>query len=165
MPFRQPEYSVIMRHQFFPPVYVLLLSALFVISGCSPRYARPDGGYPPSGPQLLNTTWRAVEILDRRASFFPGQKMDVHFVLHARGGRVSGSTGCNNLFGVYSRHASRLSFSSLGTTRMACLPPIMEQERRFLQAMRATDSYRISGRRLVLLDRGGRSVMELIPVR
>jgi heat shock protein HslJ len=159
-----------MRHSLalfrhISPLSVLLPFLFLTMSGCSTRHAMPDGGHSPAGPQLFNTTWRAVEILGRKASFFPGQKIDAHFVLHSGDGRVSGSSGCNNLFGGYRRQPGRLSFSSLGTTRMACMPSIMEQERRFLDAMRTTVSYRISGRRLVLLDSGGRSVMELIPVR
>lgn len=144
---------------------ILLLALFFIASGCSVQYARPDGGARKSEPKLLNTTWRAVEIIGKRASFFPGQKIDAHFVLRSGDGRVSGSTGCNNLSGVYTLKAAKLSFGSLGMTRMACLPKIMEQESRFLDAMRSAVSYRVSGRRLVLLDRSGRSVMELIAVR
>ncbi|MCF8383255.1 MAG: META domain-containing protein [Chlorobium sp.] len=137
---------------------------LFMAAGCSAPYSKPDGGRPSSAPKLIGTTWRAVEILGRKASFFAGQKMDAHLILHS-GGRLGGSTGCNNVNGVYNRNAGKLSFTSLGTTRMACSPNIMEQERRFLGAMRSTAAYEISGRRLILFDRGGRAVMELIAVR
>lgn len=166
---RQPENLSIMVYslQYRPfcasaPIGFLLL--LFMATGCSVPYSKPDGSSPSSAPRLIGTTWRAVEILDRKASFFPGQKIDAHLILHS-GGRVGGSTGCNNINGVYSHKAARLSFVSLGSTRMACSPKIMDQERRFLGAMRSTAAYEISGRRLILLDRGGRAVMELIPVR
>lgn len=143
---------------------VFLLLLLFMAAGCSAPYLKPDGGRPSPAPRLIGTTWRAVEILGRKASFFPGQKMDAYLVL-LDGGRLGGSTGCNNVNGAYSRNAARLSFSSVGITRMACSPDIIDQERRFLGAVRSTAAYEISGRRLILLDRGGRSVMELIAVR
>lgn len=147
-----------------PSASALLLLLLFMAAGCSAPYLKPDGSRPSTAPRLIGTTWRAVEILGRKASFFPGQKMDAYLVLHG-GESLGGSTGCNNVNGVYSRNAARLTFTSLGTTRMACSPDIMEQERRFLGALRSTAAYEISGRRLILLDRGGRAVMALIAVR
>lgn len=149
------------------PLYSVLLILFFAVTGCTVQYARPDrpgGVYPDEGMRLLNTTWRAVEIMGRRASFYPGQKMDAHIILYSYG-RVSGSTGCNNLNGNYTSHRGRLSFGSIGTTRMACSPRIMEQERRFLDALRITASYDISGRRLILFDSRGRTVMELVAAR
>jgi len=148
-------------------LYSALLIILFAVTGCTVQYARPDrpgGVYPDEGTRLFNTTWRAVEIMGRRASFYPGQKMDAHIILNGYG-RVSGSTGCNNLNGSYTSHRGRLSFGSIGTTRMACSPRIMEQERRFLDALRITASCDITGRRLILFDSSGRTVMELVAAR
>lgn len=148
-------------------IYGVLLFCLFTFAGCTVQYTKPDGpggGYPSSGPQLLDTSWRAVEIQGRKASFFPGQKMDAYIVLN-RGGRFSGSTGCNNLNGSYTRYAGRISFGSPGTTRMACSPRIMQQERHFLEALRQTASYEMSARRLSLFDGRGRTVMVLIAAR
>ncbi|MEE9903860.1 META domain-containing protein [Chlorobium sp.] len=149
------------------PLYSTLLILLFAVTGCTVQYARPDrpgGVRPDESPRLFNTTWRAVEIMGRKASFYPGQKMDAHIILNSYG-RVSGSTGCNNLNGSYTSLRGRLSFGSIGTTRMACSPRIMEQERRFLDALRITASYDISGRRLILFDNRGRTVMELVAAR
>lgn len=149
------------------PFSLLLLFLLVAVTGCTVQYTRPDrpgGGYPPDGPQLLDTSWRAVEIMGRRASFYPGQKMDAHIIL-SRDGRVSGSTGCNNLNGSYTRYPGRLSFGHVGTTRMACSPRIMDQERRFLDALRMTASYEITARRLILFDGRGKTIMELIAAR
>lgn len=161
----------IMAHSFpnsrsFASAAVLFFVFMFVASGCSVQYSKPDGSPPPHAVvKVHGTTWRAIAILGKRASFFPGQKMDAHFLLRGGERSVSGSAGCNDFHGVYELRGERLSFGSLGTTRMACSPKIMEQERKFLGALRSTVSYVISGRRLILFDSDGRTVMELIPAR
>lgn len=141
---------------------MLLFSLFFITSGCSVHYSKPDKKVPVSSG---SSTWRALEILGTKASFLPGQKIDVHFVLHKGDRRVSGSTGCNNFSGFYTRKGNRLSFHLLGTTYMACSPRIMAQERRFLQAMESVASYRLAGHRLTLFDRNGKRVMMLIRVQ
>ena len=49
----------------------------------------------------------------------------------------------------------RVRVDQARTTRMACPPPIMDQESRFLAALAAVVSFRREGERLLLLDEGG----------
>jgi len=128
-------------------------------SGCSPRYA----GTMPQVSNLFNTHWRVIEIGGREATFSQGQKMDVHFIL-SPSGNVRGSTGCNNLMGSFSRKGQRLRFGALATTKMACSPAVMSQERGFLNALDRTSTFEIDGRRLKLYDAGGDVVMRCLGV-
>jgi putative lipoprotein len=67
--------------------------------------------------------------------------------------RAVGSTGCNRYFAVV-RTSERggLRFGQAGSTRMACPPEVMEQERRYLAALGSIRRYRMDGLALVLLD-------------
>ncbi|MDG4649940.1 META domain-containing protein [Roseibacterium sp. SDUM158017] len=59
-------------------------------------------------------------------------------LLFDAGGRVAGSGGCNRWFSGYELTGEGLSFGPAGTTMMACPDPLMEQERRFLDALGRT---------------------------
>jgi heat shock protein HslJ len=111
----------------------------------------------PPSPPFTGTYWRAAEIegVPYRA---PAGAREVH--LRFASDRVSGFTGCNNLAGGYERDGERLHFKPLATTRMACLPA-GDLETRFLSALQATASHRVSGGTLELLDAGGKTRLRL----
>jgi heat shock protein HslJ len=60
-------------------------------------------------------------------------------------GTVSGSAGCNRYRAAYEVDGSGLTVGAAVTTMMACLPPLMEQERAYKAALAATVSYELSG--------------------
>jgi heat shock protein HslJ len=65
--------------------------------------------------------------------------------------RVSGSSGCNSYFaGVTAPKPGELDFNGMGTTRMACPEPVMDLERRYLQALAGAKGYAFLGGRLAL---------------
>jgi putative lipoprotein len=63
----------------------------------------------------------------------------------AAGGTVTGSGGCNRLFGAAIIAGDQLTFEGIGSTRMACAPAVMDQERKFLDALTATRTFRLDG--------------------
>lgn len=72
--------------------------------------------------------------------------------------RLSGSTGCNRLAGTFELMGEdRVKFSPLATTRMMCPEPAAATETRFLQALAAGQTYRVSDETLEL--RNGPSVV------
>ena len=83
-----------------------------------------------------------------------------HLRFDAASGRVSGSGGCNRIFGSYSIGAGKLLISQLAATKMACAEPQRSRtESDFLGALQATTAYRLAGPgQLVLLDAGGRTL-------
>jgi heat shock protein HslJ len=70
-------------------------------------------------------------------------------------GKVTGSGGCNRLFGAAKISGSSLAFSGLGTTRKACPPAVMQQEQKFLAALAATRTFRFTEQHLKLYDGSG----------
>lgn len=52
-----------------------------------------------------------------------------------KGKQVSGFSGCNQFNGTVNINGDQIKFSDLGTTRMACGGPVMQQEQAFLSAL------------------------------
>jgi copper homeostasis protein (lipoprotein) len=107
---------------------------------------------------LTDTYWRPVEIEGQPVAIHAGTR-EPHFVL-LRDGRVRGFTGCNNLMGGYEQGADDFRFITVATTRKACLPA-SDIEGRFLAALNATASVRITGDALELRDKEGKVRMRL----
>jgi heat shock protein HslJ len=71
-------------------------------------------------------------------------------------GKVTGSGGCNRMFGAAKVAGDNMTFASFVTTRMACAPPaVMQQEQKFLAALAATRTFRFTGTALRLYDASG----------
>lgn len=71
--------------------------------------------------------------------------------------QLSGSSGCNRIFGGFEREGDSLTFPPLAGTRMFCEQG-MEQEHALHEALAATRSHRLDGRTLLLLDESGAEV-------
>lgn len=58
--------------------------------------------------------------------------------------RISGSGGCNRFMGGYeTQQAGTVSIGPLASTFMACEPPILDQESRYLKALQAAQRYEL----------------------
>lgn len=75
--------------------------------------------------------------------------------LEREGRLLSGSTGCNRYSGAYELEGGFLTLSATGSTRMACGEALMRLEASYLEALRATGSFRLNGSRLDLLGESG----------
>lgn len=79
----------------------------------------------------------------------------------AADGRVTGSGGCNRLMGRADIDGAAITFGTIATTRMACASNVMDQERKLLDALAATRSYRIADAMLTLHDASGAELVRL----
>jgi len=76
---------------------------------------------------------------------------DVKISIVFQDDKVLGNSGCNNYFaGVVSPSPGELGFNGMGATRMACPAPVMDVERRYLQALSGASGFRFLAGRLVL---------------
>lgn len=78
-------------------------------------------------------------------------------------GEVNGRAGCNFIAGQAKVSGARLEFGPLVTTKRACPAPVMEEERRFLDALGKIVRWRMAGADLELLDAGGAAVLTFTP--
>jgi heat shock protein HslJ len=106
-------------------------------------------------PGLTGPVW-VVTGLNNGAegvtSLLPGPEVTLEF---AGAGTVSGSAGCNRFSGPFVALGDVVRLGPLATTRRACGPEVMEQERQLLAAVTRVTRYVIDGDRLDLRDDDG----------
>ncbi|ALV29166.1 MAG: META domain-containing protein [Polymorphum sp.] len=76
-------------------------------------------------------------------------------------GTVAGSGGCNTIFGQVRQSGGVLKIGPLAVTRKACAPAIMDQERKFVEAVHAAVDYRGERGSLTLLNANSEPVLRL----
>lgn len=87
----------------------------------------------------------------------PGTKITMAF---GTGGTLSGTGGCNRFNAAYTLTGEGLSIGTGMRTQMACEPPVMQQEERFMAALDQVQGFEIPGRdRLVLLTAKGERIV------
>jgi heat shock protein HslJ len=125
---------------------LLAVLALLALAACQPA---ATGAAPAAS--LVGGEWRLVELGGRPAG--PGAQ-DRAATLRLRDGQASGFAGCNSFSGGYAADGSRLTFSALGATRMACEQG-MQLERDYFAALEATRTFRLTPQGLELLGESG----------
>ncbi|MGH8563671.1 MAG: META domain-containing protein [Gammaproteobacteria bacterium] len=106
--------------------------------------------------ELENTHWKLTRLSGRAIKVGEGQG-EPHLILRPERQEVTGSGGCNRLFGGYRLEGERIRFSGIATTRMSC-PAGMEIEREFLRALAEAETWKISRPELDLFDTLGEPV-------
>jgi len=105
---------------------------------------------------LRNTYWRVSRLGDRSIIVAEGQR-EPHFVLRMDG-RITGSSGCNQLMGAFKADASSINIGPLSMTRKAC-PQGMEQEQALTAALKVATTWKIIGEHLELFDDEGQVLL------
>ena len=125
--------------------------------------ARHPSRTPPLDAAVLSATpWKLTAVGDAPALSPPAAAAAAEIAFDRENRRITGSTGCNHFFGTFDAgKESALKLVPVGQTLMACNGETDAQERAFLDALRATASYRVSGKTLELLDAGGHVVARL----
>jgi len=104
-----------------------LLVALLVLSavGCQGLPGLP-------APAIDGTGWRATEVAGLPP--VPGSEPTVFF----DGGRIGGSTGCNSFGGEITVEGTSVKVGEIATTLIGCEAAIGDVERRFSEALAAS---------------------------
>ena len=137
-------------------INMMVMSFLFMLAvvGCSSGGAS-DGVEPDveSSTSLDGTSWVLQEFGpdDGRTPVLPNTAVTLLF----EDGRISGSANYNTFFADVTQEGSALSFGPIGSTRMACPEPIMQQENDFLAAMASVNHYVVAEGQLTLTYDGG----------
>jgi heat shock protein HslJ len=111
---------------------------------------------------LAGTEWRLVSLGPSGAEtdVVAGTTVTAKF---GEDGRVGGSTGCNNYGGTYEVRGDAISIGRLISTKRACLDQnANEQERRFLGALEAANSFRLTSDRLIITSQRGRTALNFV---
>ncbi len=116
---------------------------------CAPRFT--------SAP-LADIDWRLTRLGDREIPAAKDPRRQPSLTFQAPMGRTpgaySGSSGCNRMIGTYVAANATMTLTG-GGTLMACKEEAAT-EAAFLAALKATRTYRITGRVLELMDADGK---------
>ena len=118
---------------------------------------------------LEGTSWRLVAFLEDKevegmaaplvavTEPLPGTQLTIEF----EDGMVSGSAGCNTYSAQYRLDGPALTLEGLAFTEMDCLDPagVIDQEQRYLCALRVVTGYRITGHQLWLESGDGQVLL------
>jgi heat shock protein HslJ len=102
---------------------------------------------------LEATPW----VLDVAFLGLPGA--DAAPTIEFRDGGVSGSTGCNQFAGAFTKSWSKLTISPVATTTSADAGAAMAVEREYLARLARVTSFRVKGDTLALLDDTGGALL------
>lgn len=94
-------------------------------------------------PRLEGVVWEVTGYNNGRQAVV-GPKVGSRLTLMFQDGQVSGSAGCNNFHGSYSRAGKALTIQPLATTRKACEDALMIQEQEFLKALQSATTWNIT---------------------
>jgi len=129
--------------------------------GCGQAQATPaPAPRPMASPSLRGTLWQLPALQNGSGPTLnqpPGRPVELR--LDPDQERVSGSGGCNRLIGGFRLSGERLSFSSLGSTRMACGPEVMAFEQRYSEALALVRRWSIDQQNLLLQNETGRTLL------
>lgn len=127
-----------------------LLAGLLVAAGCA-----PVTGSVPS--DLTGSRW-LLEDLDGK-----GVVDRVQSTLEfGERGALAGNLACNRFTTTYEQSGPRLTFGRVASTRMMCPEAVMDQERRFTEALGSTRGALVKEPYLYLLDQRGANLARLI---
>lgn len=117
-----------------------------------PSAPPPNPAPAAAAPPLQGTRWVLVRVgMQRVITPTADPRRVPHLVLDPAGRRVTGSGGCNRLFGGYALDGTALTFAGVGGTRMAC-PDVMATETAFTEALGRVRAWRVVDGRLEMLD-------------
>ncbi len=108
---------------------------------------------------LVGTNWTlsSVDSGNAVSTVVAGSRVTAVF---DSGGKMAGSSGCNNYFAGYTANGTSLAISGIGSTRMMCpQQDIMNQESAYLTALESVSGYGINGSTLVLTGNGSSSLL------
>lgn len=121
-----------------------------------------------AGPPITGLTWQAFGYRDgpvdeKQAVVSP---LDGSVITAGFGadGTMSGSAGCNTYTADYQVSGNAFGITALVSTERACEPPLMQQERAYLDALGSVERWKFSGPAFQLLNETGTVEATYVPV-
>lgn len=133
---------------------LLVLSAIILVA-CSPMVTSQDKVKHPVADSALIGVW-VVEFIGER----PVVDRSPARIQFSGDGAIAGNASCNRFFGKYTYTKQALAIDPLGSTRMMCLPALMEQEQRLLEQLPTATTASIENGLLILRDSADQRVIQ-----
>jgi len=104
----------------------------------------------PPSPETLQGSWKIQTIQDKELLDNSTAQL-----LFNEDNNLSGSGSCNRLSTSYNSQNNALTINPIATTRKMCLPALMEQETRLLQALSKVKRFQLNNGHLSMYDQQG----------
>ncbi|MFQ5992655.1 MAG: DUF4377 domain-containing protein [Nitrospiraceae bacterium] len=114
-----------------------------------------------SGGEVLLRQWvlHSFDVIGSESSVRPHTEITLTFTDR----RIHGSGGCNRYFGGYQGgEGNTLSIQGVGSTKMFCPGRVMDQERRYFEALLNTSTFWVDQNQLQLFYDNGRRVLNFV---
>ncbi|MFC3152990.1 META domain-containing protein [Litoribrevibacter euphylliae] len=127
------------------PAFLKLITLLMItlLAGCASLSGNKDA-------PLQRTQWQLTEVQGYKITTKEGEQ--AAYIKLSPAGKVSGHSGCNQIFGQYHLQDSLISFSRMASTRKACMGRADETERYMLDMLKSPLMWVVKGERLVFFD-------------
>jgi heat shock protein HslJ len=132
----------------------LFLAGAILLAACSPQ---PPAEAPGGVPNLDGTSW-ILEGFVENGTQTPAAAGSEATLVFSDGSQAGGTAGCNAYGSRYQQQGSSISFDEIISTLMMCVDDeVMQQETRYLEALRTAGQFEQSGDQLVIFYGGGQS--------
>lgn len=138
-----------MKH-YLTTISLFSLSLLFISCCTSKKSISENTVFPKESTEIVEKYWKLIEIRGQKVTAENFAAKEPHLILKSADNRVTGNGGCNSFFGTYELQGNinRISFSKIGSTKMACMKPTVENE--FLNVLETVDNYTVKNDTLQL---------------
>lgn len=132
-----------MKGRFFSFVIITVLAFL---ASCHTVKQSTTGS-----TSIVGKHWKLIELNGETVQSAGQSGKEPHMILNASENRVTGNGSCNSFFGNYELgNGNNITFSNLGSTKMACPNNVMQVESRLFQALEAANKFSLRGDTLIL---------------
>ena len=142
----------------------ILVAATTLTAACSSRPTEGSAGTPQvrtdgslAAPALIGTRWVLVALGATNVAAGSTAREPFIILTGEAERRLTGSGGCNSMFGSYGLDGPALTFGDIGATKMAC-DRGMNVESALFSALSLVARWRIAGQQLELTDANGAMV-------
>jgi len=130
----------------------LLAGVLVALLGTGCDWSATTVLISPSGTVILfGARWEVMEVDGMAATVTPAA-----YVAFETAQRIAGSSGCNRYVAELNPSQTTVSMGTVGGTRLVCEPGVMEQERRFINALESTTTHVVDGDTMQFMNGTGR---------
>ena len=124
----------------------VILSALASLASCETAKQSTTGS-----TSIVGKYWKLIELNGKTVQPEEQLKKGPHMILNASEKRVIGNGGCNSFFGSYELHGDHgITFSKVGSTKMACPNDVMQIENQLFHAFELTNKFTLGNDTLLL---------------
>ncbi|WP_224997096.1 META domain-containing protein [Cesiribacter sp. SM1] len=123
----------------------VIITALASLASC--HQAKQSTG----SASIVGTHWQLIEVNGEAVLPDEQLKRGPHMILNASENSVNGNGGCNSFFGSYELQGDNgITFTNIGSTKMACQNDAMQIERQLIQAFEMANKFTIRNDTLIL---------------